>query len=387
MVQTARRLTGLRESLIREMTRYAIQMQAINLSQGYPDFDPPREVIDAAHRALESGKHQYSVTWGMPELRQAISAKMKHWYGLDFDPDRHITVMCGVTEAIAASLMSLVDVGDEVIVMEPFHEAYPPAVILTGATPRFVTLEPPAYRIDAEALRAAFNPRTRAIIINSPHNPTGRVFTHSELTIVAELCREFDAVAITDDIYEHIIYSADHSHIPIATLPDMSERTITISGFGKTFAGTGWRLGYACAPDALSKGLRTVHDFTTICAASPLQAACVAAMELGDQYYAQVRREYIERRTIMMKTLAQSNFTAQPPDGAYYVMADFQSWNFDGDDVAFAYYLTREHGVAVVPGTTFYNTPGLGRGSVRFAFAKKLETLEAAANRLTRCTS
>ncbi|MEI6876564.1 MAG: aminotransferase class I/II-fold pyridoxal phosphate-dependent enzyme [Spirochaetota bacterium] len=380
-MQTAQRLKGLRESFIREMTRLAITHDAINLSQGFPDFDPPREVIDAAHRALDSGMNQYGITWGSAPLRQAIADKMKRRYGLEFEPDRHITVTCGVTEAISVSLMALLDHGDEVIIIEPFHEGYLPEVLFAGGSPRFVALEAPDFALDPDKLRAAFNNRTKAIIINTPHNPTGRVFTLTELEVVAELCRKFDVVAITDEIYEHIIYDG-RAHIPLATLPGMAERTITISGFGKTFAATGWRLGYACAPDALSKALRTMHDFTTICAAVPLQAACVAALGLPDSYYEGLGRDYAARREKIMTVLGELNFASHLPEGAYYALADFSAWNFDGDDFAFARMLPEKVGVAVVPGSSFYATAGLGRNTVRFAFAKKIETLEAAATRL-----
>ncbi len=381
MLEPAQRLKGMRESFIREMTRLAITHQAVNLSQGFPDFDPPRPVLDAAHHALDHGMNQYGITWGLPALRQAIAAKMKRWYGLDYEPDRHITVTCGVTEALRAALLGLVNPGDEVIIIEPFHEGYLPAVTFAGASPRFVPLEPPRYALDPDRLRAAFNSQTRAILVNSPHNPSGRVFTRAELEAIAALCQKFNAVAITDEIYEHIIYDS-LPHIPIATLPGMKERTITISGFGKTFAATGWRLGYACALEPLSTALRTIHDFTTICAPVPLQAACVAALDLPDAYYAQLKSDYLARREKMMAILEEARFTAQPPEGAYYVMADFGAWNFDGDDFAFARYLPEHYGVAVVPGSSFYATPGMGKRSVRFAFAKKLETLDAAAERL-----
>ncbi len=381
MPVTAQRLGNMRESFIREMTRLAMTHQAINLSQGFPDFDPPREVIDAAHRALDSGMNQYGITWGLPALRQAISAKMKRWYGLDYDPDQHVTVTCGVTEAIRDALMGIINPGDEVIIIEPFHEGYLPAVVFAGATARFVPLEPPAYALDPLKLRAAFNARTRAILVNTPHNPTGRVFTRHELETIAQLCQEFDVVAITDEIYEHIIYNGN-PHIPLATLPGMAERTITISGFGKTFAMTGWRLGYACALDPLSTALRTVHDFTTICAPVPLQAACVTALELPDAYYQQLTQDYSARRDKIMGILEEARLTARPPEGAYYVMADFSGWDFDGDDYALARHLPEHYGVAVVPGSSFYATPGMGKKMVRFAFAKKLETLEAAGARL-----
>ncbi len=380
-MQMAHRLKGLRESFIREMTRLAIRHEAINLSQGFPDFDPPREVIDAAHRALDSGMNQYGVTWGNPPLRQAIAAKMQNRYGLVFDPDKHITVTCGVTEAISVALMSLVSPGDEVIIIEPFHEGYLPEVIFAGGTPRFVALEGPDFALEPDRLRAAFNEKTRAIILNTPHNPTGRVFTRTELEAVAELCRRFDVIAITDEIYEDIIYDG-RQHTPLATLDGMAERTITINGFGKTFAMTGWRLGYACAPDPLSTAFRTIHDFTTICAPVPLQAACVTALELPDSYYVQLRRDYALRREKIMTVLEDLDFTAHVPEGAYYALADFSAWKFDGDDYAFARMLPERYGVAIVPGSSFYATPDLGKNMVRFAFAKKIETLEAAAARL-----
>jgi aspartate/methionine/tyrosine aminotransferase len=375
------RLTTMRESFIREMTRLAITYKAINLSQGFPDFDPPREVIEAAHRALDSGANQYTITWGVPALRQAIAAKMKRLYGLEFDPDEHITVTCGVTEAISATLMALLNTGDEVIIIEPYHEGFVPAVVFAGGTPRFVSLDPPHFALDPDRLRAAFNSRTRAILINTPHNPTGRVFNRDELEGVARLCQEFDAVAITDEIYEHIIYDS-YEHIPLASLPGMAERTVTIGGLGKTFAVTGWRLGYACAFNHLSNALRTVHDFTTICAPAPLQAAGAAALNLPDEYYVQLLRDYTARRDKIMATLEAAHFIVQPPEGAYYVMADFSAWDFDGDDYAFARWLPANRGVAVVPGSCFYGTPGKGNQSVRFAFSKKLETLDAAGQRL-----
>lgn len=386
MLVPARRLGTLRESFIREMSRLAMTHQAINLSQGFPDFDPPREVLEAAHRALDSGMNQYGMTWGIPALRQAIAAKMKRRYDLDFVPDQHITVTCGVTEAMLVTLLGLVNPEDEVIIIEPFHEGYLPATMMTGATPRFVTLEPPAYPLDPDRLRAAFNARTRAILVNTPHNPTGRVFTRAELESIAQLCQEFDVIAITDEIYEHITYD-QRLHIPLATLPGMRERTVTISGFGKTYAATGWRLGYVCAPDPLSGALRAVHDFTTVCAPVPLQAACVAALNLPDSYYEQLTCDYTARREKIMAILKENDFTAQTPEGAYYVMADFGAWNgFQGDDFAFARWLPAERGVAVVPGSCFYGTPGLGKRVVRFAFAKKLETLEAAGERLRQRT-
>ncbi len=377
----ARRLSQLRESFIREMTRLAITHNAINLSQGFPDFDPPREVIEAAHQALDAGGNQYTVTWGAPALRQAISAKMKRWYNLAFDPDEHITVTCGVTEAILATMMSNVNPGDEVIIIEPFHEGYFPAVIFASGVPRFVPLDPPGYTLDLDKLRAAFNERTRIILINTPHNPTGHVFTRDELEGIAKLCMEFNVIAVTDEIYEHILYDG-HRHLPLAAVPGMADRTVTISGFGKTFALTGWRLGYACALNPLTLGIRTVHDFMTICAPAPLQAACTAALTLPDAYYGKLRADYAARRETMMSVLSKTRLGAQPPEGSYYVMADFSQWDFDGDDHSFARWLPAHLGVAVVPGSVFYGTPGMGKKTVRFAFAKKMETLVAAGERL-----
>jgi aspartate/methionine/tyrosine aminotransferase len=379
----AARLSGMRESFIREMTRLALKYDTINLSQGFPDFDPPPEVLKAAHQALDEGANQYTITWGNPALRQAIAAKMKRRYSLDFDPDQQITVTCGVTEAILVTLMSLCQDGDEVIIIEPYHEGFGPAVTFSGAKPRFVALEAPDYLLDLDRLRAAFNERTKAIIVNTPHNPTGHVFTRQELGGIADLCQEFDVVAITDEIYEHILYDG-RQHIPLATLPGMSERTVTIGGFGKTYAMTGWRLGYACASTELSTGLRTVHDFTTICAAAPLQAACVAALNLPDSYYRQLECDYAERRSTMMAILDDLGLASQAPQGSYYVLADFSSWEFDGDDFAFARWLPQHLGVSVVPGSAFFGTPGKGTQLVRFAFAKKIETLQAAGQRMRR---
>lgn len=377
----ARRLQMIRESFIREMTRLAITHNAINLSQGFPDFDPPREAIEAAHQALETGVNQYTITWGTPGLRGAIAAKMRNWYGLDYDPDQHITVTCGVTEAILATLMGILDTGDEAIIIEPYHEGYLPAIIFAGGTPRFVPLDPPDYTLDPDRLRGAFNSRTRAILINSPHNPTGHVFTRTELENIAQLCQEFNVVAITDEIYEHIIYD-NHRHIPLASIPGMADRTVTISGFGKTFAMTGWRLGYACALNPLSTTLRTVHDFMTICAPAPLQAACAATLSMPDEYYSHLQADYTMRRDKMISILDKAGFIVRPPEGAFYVMADFSKWDFDGNDYSFARWLPANLGVAVVPGSCFYGTKGMGKKTVRFAFAKKLETLQAAEERL-----
>jgi aminotransferase len=381
MMKTAKRLDGMRESFIREMTRLALAHNAINLSQGFPDYDAPPEVVEAAKVALGSGLNQYGITWGTPALRQAIAETMARRYSLSFDPDRHITVTCGVTEAMAVIFMSLLDQGDEVIVIEPFHEGYQPQIKFAGGVPRFVTLEAPEYVLDPDRVRAAITPRTKAIVLNTPHNPTGRVFTREELEGIAGLCHEFDLVAITDEIYDRIIYDG-RQHIPIASLPGMAERTITVGGFGKTYAVTGWRLGYICALEPFSAAVRTVHDFTTICAPVPLQAAAVAALNLPESYYEKLTRDFTERRALIMPALEELHFKTHMPEGSYYAMADFSAWNFDGDDYAFARWMPAHLGVAVVPGSCFYGTPGLGKSTVRFAFAKKLETLNAAVDRL-----
>ena len=381
-MQPAQRLAGLQESVIREMTRLAYQHDAINLSQGYPDFPAPEVVKQAAIDAIRSDHNQYSITWGRPATRHAIADRLRRRYGMDWiDPDQHVTVTCGVTEAIVVSLMGIVNPGDEVVVIEPFHENFVPAVAFAGARPVFVPLEPPDYRLDPDRLREAFGPRTRAILVNTPHNPTGRVFTREELTVVADLCQEFDAVAVTDEIYEHIIYDG-HTHLPMATLPGMAERTITTGGFSKTYAVTGWRLGYAVAHEPWSTALRTVHDYTTICAPTPFQEAAVAALSLPDSYYAALQAGYTERRDRMIAILNDVGFKATPPEGAYYVMADFSSFGFEGDDTAFARWLTKQARVAVVPGSSFYHKPELGRTTVRFAFPKRLETLEEAGERM-----
>ena len=380
-MKTATRLDGMRQSFIREMTRLALTYNAINLSQGYPDYDAPREVIEAAKAALDSGLNQYGITWGVPALRQAIAETMQRRYKLSFDPDRHVTVTCGVTEAMSTIFIALLNQGDEVVVIEPYHEGYQPQIKFAGGTPRFATLEAPDYVLDADRVRAAITPHTRAIILNTPHNPTGRVFTRQELEGIARLCEEFDLIAITDEIYDRIIYDG-RQHIPIATLPGMAERTVTVGGFGKTYAVTGWRLGYVCAPEPLSGAIRTVHDFTTICAPVPLQHAAVAALNLPESYYDKMTREFHERRARIMPALEALNLKAHMPEGSYYAMADFSAWNFDGDDFAFARWMPEHLGVAVVPGSCFYGTPGLGQTTVRFAFAKKLETLDAAISRL-----
>lgn len=381
-MQPAERLSGIQESVIREMTRLAYEHDAINLSQGYPDFPAPDAVKQAAIDAIGSDHNQYSITWGRPSMRQAIARKLRRHYGMDWvDPDAHVTVTCGVSEAIVVAILAVANPADEIIIIEPFHENFPPAVAFANAHPVYVPLEPPEFRLDPDRLREAFSPRTRAIIVNTPHNPTGRVFTREELTAIAELCQEFDTLVVTDEIYEHIVYDG-HTHIPPATLPGMAERTITIGGLSKTYAITGWRLAYAVARAPWSTALRTVHDYTTICAPTPFQEAGAIALTRPDSYYAALQADYTVRRDCMLSILNDIGFRAQAPEGAYYVMADFSDLRFDGDDVAFARWMTSEARVAVVPGSSFYGRSGLGESTVRFAFPKRIETLEAAGERM-----
>ncbi len=378
------RLDGMKESQIREMTRLALECGAINLSQGFPDFEPPAEIREAAARAIDAGGNQYSVTWGIASLREAIATSYRERFSPHFDwvdPEKHVTVTCGVTEGIVDALMATLDPLDEVIIIEPAHENYGPAARFAGAVPRFVPLPAPDYALDAGQLERAVTSRTKAILLNAPHNPTGRVFTAEELEGMASLCRRHDLVLITDEIYDRILYD-DRVHVPPATLPGMAERTITVSGLGKTYAVTGWRLGFVVAPEPWSTALRTVHDFLTICAPAPLQEAALAAFRLPESYYDRQLVEYHERREAMLDALAKSGFRASRPEGAYYVLADYDAWDFSEDAETFARWLTREVGVAVVDGSSFYETPGEGRRVVRFAFAKKLETIAAARERL-----
>ena len=380
-MRAAGRLTGLTESVIREMTRLAEAHGAINLSQGFPDFDPLPPVLAAAVEALKSGYNQYAITWGSARLRTALADKYARQYGMQVDPETEVTITCGVTEAVIAALLAVVDPGDRVVILEPAHENYLPGVLFAGGKPLWVPLPPPDFALDESRLYAAFAQHPRAIILNTPHNPTGRVFTPSELSLIADLCARYGTLVITDEIYEHILYDG-RQHIPPATLPNIAEQTITIGGLGKTYAVTGWRVGWVIAPSALSKAVRTIHDFLTICAPTPLQEAAAVALELPGDYYADLIRDYTARRERMMSILQESGFRAAPPEGAYYVMADFSPLRPDLDDVSFARWLTVERKVAVVPGSSFYHDPTLGRRLVRFAFPKRLETLEEAGRRL-----
>jgi aspartate/methionine/tyrosine aminotransferase len=367
------------ESVIREMTRLNLALhgpqRAINFAQGFPDFEPPPEIVEAAQEALAAGGayHQYATTWGAPALRQAVAEKKSGEWGLAVDPEREVTVACGATESMMAAMLATVDPGDEVVVFEPFYENYGPDCILSGARPRYVALRPPDWSFDEDELRAAFNERTRAIVVNTPHNPTGKVYRREELELIAELCRRHDAVAITDEIYEHMVYEG--THISVATLPGMRERTITISGASKTYSITGWRIGWLIAPPELTSGIRKVHDFLTVGAAHPLQIAVAAALRFPPSFYDALLEEYRERRDVIVRGLREAGFQPNPPAGAYYVMAGIEGLT-DRDDVAFAHWLVETAGVATVPGSSFYADRELGRRLIRFSFPKRLATIE-----------
>jgi aspartate/methionine/tyrosine aminotransferase len=377
----ADRLRNLQESVIRSITRYAFDKGAILLAQGFPDFDPPPEVFAAAEKAMRSGRNQYGMTWGQPSLRKAIAEKSRRFYGQEVDPDKHVTVTCGVTEAVIAALIGIVNPGEKVVVLEPAHENYHAGIAFAGGIPVWVPLRPPHYQFDPEELTRAFQQKPKAVLFNSPHNPSGRVFTEQELSIIRDLCVKHDVVAITDEIYEHLVFDG-RRHIPIATYPGMEDRTITICGLGKTFAVTGWRVGYCIASAELTDALRKVHDFTTVCAPTPLQEAMATVIGWPDSYYQWLQTFYASRRSRMLGILDKHGFKYAVPEGAYYVMADFRHLGRGDDDMAFAYWLIDEIGVATVPGSSFYaSDPGLGRGLVRFAFPKKDETFDVVEKR------
>ncbi len=369
------------ESVIREMTRLALEHGAINLAQGFPDFPAPDFVKRAAIEAIEADVNQYAITWGDPRLRRAIAEKVRRHYGLEVDPEREVTVTCGATEAMMATMLAFVEPGDEVIVFEPYYENYVPDAAMSGATLRFVTLHGLDFTFDPDELRAAFGAKTKAIIVNSPNNPSGKVFDGAELAQIAALCQEFDCLCFTDEIYEHIVF--DHyEHVPMATLPGMYERTVCISGLSKTFSITGWRLGYVVAPPPLSEAVRKVHDFLTVGAPAPLQQAAAVAIEQGEAYYPELRTMYAAKRDRLLVSLREAGFTCHRPAGAYYVMADFQDFGFDGDDTAFALRMIERAGVAPVPGSSFYDDADAGSRFVRFTFSKSDATLAEASRRL-----
>ncbi|HTS95034.1 MAG TPA: aminotransferase class I/II-fold pyridoxal phosphate-dependent enzyme [Streptosporangiaceae bacterium] len=379
---TARSLT---ESVIREMTRLALEHDAINLAQGFPDFPAPDEVKRAAVAAIEADCNQYPITWGQRSIRLALAEKYRTRYGMPVDPERNVCVTCGATEAMITAMIGCVDPGQEVVVFEPFYENYGADAVIAGATPRYVTLREPGWNFDEADLAAAFGPRTRAIVLNTPGNPTGKVFSREELTVIAGLCQKHGVLAITDEIYEHIVYDGAR-HIPMATIPGMEDRTITISALSKSYSVTGWRVGWAIAPPDLTDAIRRVHDFVTVGAPTPLQEAGAVALRLPESYYRQLAADYLERRDLMLQILGRAGLRPSVPAGAYYILTDSSGLGL-GDDTAAARALVRQAGVATVPGSSFYSRPELGRAKLRFSYSKKLTTLREAGRRLARFTA
>ena len=396
------------ESVIREMTRQAMLHGAVNLAQGFPDFAAPEEVKRAAQQAIAADINQYAITWGAKKLREAIARQMKAWQGLEVNPETDITVCCGSTEAMISAMLAVTNPGDEVVIFEPFYENYGPDAILSGARPRFVKLRPPPavssralarpggegpafvveegdWTFDPGELRAAFNVHTKAIILNTPNNPTGKVFTRAELECIRDLCAEWNVLALTDEIYEHILYDGT-KHISIAALDGMRDRTVTINGMSKAYSVTGWRVGWAVAAPALTSAIRKVHDFLTVGAAAPLQEAGAVALSLPPSYYEKLAADYRERRDVLLAGLRRAGFRCFVPRGAYYIMTDISAFvpHCGTDDVSFTQHLVKDIGVAVVPGSSFYNNPKDGAQQVRFAFCKTLPTLEEASRRLAR---
>src|SRR5712691_4474371 len=375
----AARTVGFTESVIREMTRLNAVHGGINLAQGFPNFPAPAQVKEAAKRAIDADINQYAITWGSKSLRDALARTYRELYAMNADPETMLTVTCGSTEAMISTLLAICDPGDEVIVLEPFYENYVPDAAISGATPVFVPLRPPSFGFDPDELARAFTPRTKAIIVNTPNNPTGRVFTRTELETIAGLCREHDVIAVADEIYEHIRYEGEH--IPIATLEGMAERTVTISGASKTFSVTGWRVGWIVAPAELTAGIRKVHDFVTVGAPAPLQEAVAAALALGRPYYQRLAVEYRARRDVLVRALLAAGFAPNTPEGAYYVLCDIRPFGFE-DDTLFARWLVAEVGVAGVPGSSFFSRKELGHHLIRFTFCKTEDVLDEAGKRL-----
>ena len=370
------------ESVIREMTRLAMEHGAINLSQGYPDFAAPEILKKAAADAIYADVNQYAITWGAKTFRDALVSKTKRFLGIDIDPEREITVSCGSTEAMIDVLLAVINPGDEVIVFEPFYENYGPDAIISGATPRYVQLRRPDWSFDEKELAAAFNNKTKAIIINTPNNPTGKVFSRQELQVIADLCQKWDVLAITDEIYEHIIYDGV-KHISPITLDGMRERTIVVNGMSKTYSVTGWRVGYIISPPNISGAIRKMHDFMTVGAPAPLQEAGAVALRLPDSYYVELAAHYQQRRDRVMKMLEQAGLNPMLPKGAYYIMCDIGSWGYP-NDIEFSKFLVKDIGVATVPGSSFFGDPRAGKDIIRFTFCKKEETLRAAEERLAK---
>jgi L-glutamine---4-(methylsulfanyl)-2-oxobutanoate aminotransferase len=378
----SKKATQFTESVIREMTRLNHMYGGVNLSQGFPDFAAPALVKDAACDAIRADVNQYAVTWGARPLREAVAREFTRRYGVPVVADEQVTVCCGSTEAMMATMMAIIDPGDEVVIFEPFYENYGPDAILSGATPRYVTLHEPDWTFDPDELAAAFNDRTKAIILNTPNNPTGKVFTRDELETIATLCRKWDAIAISDEIYEHIIYDG-RQHIPIATIEGMADRTITMNGLSKTYSVTGWRVGWTISPPSLTGAIRKVHDFLTVGAAAPLQEAGAIALGLPDTYYTDLAEAYRRRRDTLLEILERHHFTCYKPYGAYYIMTDISVFGFP-NDVEFARYLVKDVGVAAVPGSSFYKNPAIGSTKLRFCFCKRDETLREADRRMAK---
>jgi aspartate/methionine/tyrosine aminotransferase len=377
------------ESVIREMTREALKYGAVNLSQGFPDFPAPDDIKQKAIEAIQKDINQYAITWGSKEFRDAIALKTRSYLGLDVDPETEITVTCGSTEGMIAAMMATVDPGDEVIVFEPYYENYAPDAILSDARPRYVPLRAPEWNFNRDELRATFNERTKAIIVCNPNNPTGKVFSRDEMEFIAGLCQEFDALCFTDEIYEHIVYpkdGADIRHISMAQIHGMRERTVVVNSMSKTYSVTGWRVGYCIAPPEITSGIRKVHDFLTVGAAAPLQAAGAYALSLSQEYYDKLQADYRARRDLLLPVLQETGFQTFVPDGAYYIMTDISAFGFS-DDVEFTRHLIRDVGVACVPGSSFYSVPSRGAQQVRFCFCKRDETLNQAAERLGKLQS
>jgi aminotransferase len=373
------------ESVIRKMTQVCLAHQGINLAQGFPDFPAPEELQEAAVKALRDGYNQYARTWGAPQLVEALAKKLKWFQGMEIDPNTQVTICCGTTEAMIASLLATVNPGDEVVVASPFYENYGADAILCGATPRYVTLHPVkggGFHFDPAELAAAFNRRTRGIILNTPHNPCGKVYSRQELQVIADLCLKHDTLAFTDEIYEHILYDG-RQHVSLATLPGMAERTVTISGMSKTYSVTGWRVAWAIASPRITAAVRKVHDFLTVGAPHPLQVAGAAALRLPRSYYSQLAEDYARRREVIWTALQEAGFQGYYPEGAYYIMVEIGEFKRPGEtDTDLALRLIKEGGVASVPGSSFYDPPSLGYDQIRFCFCKKLETLREAGDRL-----
>ena len=383
----SRRTSQFTESVIREMTRLALEHDAVNLAQGFPDFGAPEEIKRAAQDAIAADFNQYAITWGAKPFRNAIAEKYRKWHGIEYEPEREITVCCGATEGMIATLLAVTNPGDEIIIFEPYYENYGPDALLCDAQHKLVRLRPPDWTFDPDELRRAFSSKTKAIILNSPNNPTGKVFTRPELEVIASLCQEFDTLAITDEIYEHILYDGA-SHIPIATLPGMRERTVLVNSLSKTYSVTGWRVGFVLAAPDLTDSIRKVHDFLTVGAAAPLQQAGVAALNLPDSYYEKLSAEYQKRRDFLSQQLERAGFRCYRPKGAYYIMTDISAFGF-ADDLSFVRHLIENVGVAAVPGSSFFSDSGISNSSpgsalIRFCFCKKYETLEKAGSRLRR---